>query len=171
MTLRDLFTMLPGTCEGSDHDIACLPVPEGGMPGIKLKTDDCKPGEQLHKFRVRAAAEFAVPMEVVAHDAREAELIAENFCEEMRGEHWHALAKHVHKKFEATRAGTEDGAAMLFRADGIAWDTDGEDPSELGLPLEAVIAADSAEEVADALSDKYGWLVRGIGAVTPCKEE
>jgi hypothetical protein len=141
------------------------------MTGIKLKTDDCKPGEQLHKFRVRAAVEFAVPMEVVAHDAREAELIAENFCEEMRGERWQTLAAHVHKKFEATRARTEDDGAVFFRADGIVWDTDGEDPSELGLPLETVIAADSAEEVADALSDKYGWLVKEIGAVTPCKEE
>lgn len=135
------------------------------MTDIKLKTDDYKFGDRLHKFRVRAAVEFAVPMEVVAHDAREAEIVAENFCEAMSGERWQALAKHVHKKFEAT------GVAMFFRVDDIEWDTDGEDPSDLGLPLEDVIAADSVEEVAEALSDKYGWLVRGTGAVTPCKEE
>ena len=69
---------------------------------IKLKTDDCKFGEKLYKFRVRAAIEFAIPMEVVAHDAREAELVADHFCKAMGGERWQALADHVHMKFEAT---------------------------------------------------------------------
>ena len=51
---------------------------------------------------------------------------------------------------------------MQFKATNIKWDTDGEDVEELGLPTELIIDADDEFEVADALSDKFGWLVASL---------
>ena len=54
---------------------------------------------------------------------------------------------------------------MNIQISDIKWDTDGEDPKALGLPLELVIDAaaegitDPADQVADWLSDRYGWCV------------
>ena len=50
----------------------------------------------------------------------------------------------------------------MFRVTDIEWDTDGVDPSDLNLPIETVIEADDEDEVADALSDKYGWCIFGL---------
>ena len=50
---------------------------------------------------------------------------------------------------------------MIVRVRNIAWETDGADPAQLGLPLSASVDVDDAEDVADALSDEYGWLVKG----------
>ena len=42
----------------------------------------------------------------------------------------------------------------------IEWDTDGEDPKDLNLPNEVKINEDIDEdEIADYLSDEYGWCV------------
>ncbi|MCA3266182.1 MAG: hypothetical protein ING19_08945 [Azospirillum sp.] len=53
----------------------------------------------------------------------------------------------------------------------IVWDTDGEDPEDLGLPNETVIElddeADPNMEGADALSDKFGYCVWSF---VVCKE-
>jgi hypothetical protein len=48
---------------------------------------------------------------------------------------------------------------MKFRATDIEWDTDGED---VDLPSEDIVEADSADEVADALSDKHGFCIRSL---------
>ena len=47
---------------------------------------------------------------------------------------------------------------------GIEWDTDGE---EVDLPSEVEIPKDvSEEDMADYLSDKYGWCVKSLGYIT-----
>lgn len=47
-----------------------------------------------------------------------------------------------------------------MRAINIEWDTDGQDPEELGLPSEMQIPQNiSKNDVADWLSDQTGWLV------------
>ena len=57
---------------------------------------------------------------------------------------------------------------MKVRAHSIDWDTDGHDPRDLDLPSEVIIdlAAEDIEdpqmELADWLSDRYGWCVNGF---------
>ena len=57
---------------------------------------------------------------------------------------------------------------MKIRAYDIDWDTDGEDPNALDLPREVVIDLDAEgiedpdQQVADWLSDRYGWCINGI---------
>ena len=48
---------------------------------------------------------------------------------------------------------------MKFRATDIEWDTDGED---VDLPSVDIVEADSADEVADALSDKHGFCIESL---------
>ena len=55
---------------------------------------------------------------------------------------------------------------MQFKATNIKWDTDGEDVEELGLPTETLIEADDEFEVADVLSDKFGWGVSDLDVNT-----
>jgi hypothetical protein len=47
----------------------------------------------------------------------------------------------------------------------IQWDTDGEDPTELGLPTEHIAVVDDdwtpVDDAADLLSDRYGFCVKG----------
>lgn len=48
-----------------------------------------------------------------------------------------------------------------MRAINIKWDTDGQDPEELGLPSEMQLPQNiSKDDVADWLSDQTGWLVK-----------
>ena len=53
----------------------------------------------------------------------------------------------------------------VIRLYNIQWDTDGEDPTELGLPSECIAVVDDdcdpGEEAADLLSDKYDFCVFG----------
>ncbi|CAD7718056.1 hypothetical protein LMG31886_26650 [Xanthomonas hydrangeae] len=49
-----------------------------------------------------------------------------------------------------------------FRVRGIVWETDGKRPK---LPTEATVECASEEDIADALSDAYGWLVSEIAFV------
>lgn len=49
-----------------------------------------------------------------------------------------------------------------FHVLGIVWETDGKRPS---LPTEATVECESEEGIAEALSDRYGWLVSEIAAV------
>lgn len=45
----------------------------------------------------------------------------------------------------------------------IDWETDGEDPEEMGLPSSVTVPSDLEEdEIADYLSDEYGFLVNGF---------
>ena len=48
---------------------------------------------------------------------------------------------------------------MKYNATNIEWDTDG---AEVDLPTEDVVEADSADEVADVLSDKYGFCIESL---------
>lgn len=77
----------------------------GCMPQLSLRTDDVHYGDRLHRFRVRMAREQSFTANIEAHDAAEAEIVAENFCEAMGSERWDALSEHVHKTFEAEPAG------------------------------------------------------------------
>ncbi|MBB4732486.1 hypothetical protein JH306_05245 [Xanthomonas campestris pv. campestris] len=43
-----------------------------------------------------------------------------------------------------------------FHVQGIVWDTDGK---RAALPAEATVECESEADIADALSDAYGWLV------------
>ncbi|MBV6790469.1 hypothetical protein ACWJKH_06935 [Xanthomonas axonopodis pv. cassiae] len=49
-----------------------------------------------------------------------------------------------------------------FHVRGIVWKTDGKRPV---LPSEATVECESEEGIAEALSDRYGWLVTEIAAV------
>lgn len=53
----------------------------------------------------------------------------------------------------------------IVRLFDIRWDTDGEDPNELGLPPEIIVIVDDdwtvEENAADSLSDQYGFCVEG----------
>lgn len=80
------------------------------MTDIKLKSDDCHFGDILSKFRVRASAELAFYLEVEAHDAKEAQLLAENYCEKISPERWFELSEHVHKTLEGDEVPPENPA-------------------------------------------------------------
>ena len=49
-----------------------------------------------------------------------------------------------------------------FHVRGIVWETDGKRPA---LPVEATVECESEADIADALSDAYGWLVSEIAFV------
>ncbi|MEA9794534.1 hypothetical protein VDG07_04050 [Xanthomonas campestris pv. raphani] len=49
-----------------------------------------------------------------------------------------------------------------FHVRGIVWETDDKRPA---LPGEATVECESEEDIADALSDAYGWLVSEIAFV------
>ena len=53
----------------------------------------------------------------------------------------------------------------IVRLSDIQWDTDGEDPTELGLPREYIAVVDDdwnpEEEAADLLSDAFGFCING----------
>lgn len=72
----------------------------------------------------------------------------------------------------ATAEITEDQlqAGDRIRVEGIDWDTDGDDPLDLDLPLETEITVPDdwceGESVADVLSDRYGFCIHGISTIT-----
>lgn len=49
-----------------------------------------------------------------------------------------------------------------FHVRGIVWETDGKRPA---LPVEATVRCEGEEDIADALSNAYGWLVSEIAVV------
>lgn len=74
----------------------------------KLKTDE-RPRGELHTFKVRCSMEAAFYAFVEAHNADEAELVAENWCRESDekrddGLFWESEATYKHSKFEAEEA-------------------------------------------------------------------
>ena len=74
----------------------------------KLKTDE-RPRGELHTFKVRCSLETAFYAFVEAHNADEAELVAENWCRESDekrddGLFWESEATYKHSTFEAEEA-------------------------------------------------------------------
>lgn len=74
----------------------------------KLKTDE-RPRGKLQTFKVRCSMEAAFYAFVEAHNADEAELVAENWCRESDekrddGLFWESEATYKHSKFEAEEA-------------------------------------------------------------------
>ena len=51
---------------------------------------------------------------------------------------------------------------MKIKVSAIDWETDGQDPEELGLPQTVELTVDSEEQISNALSDKYGWLTNKV---------
>lgn len=71
-----------------------------------LKTDDVHYGDKLQTFKVRCSLETVFYAFVDAHDAKEAEIVAENWClesDERRGDglFWESEATYKHSTFEA----------------------------------------------------------------------
>ena len=71
----------------------------------KLKTDE-RPRHELQTFKVRCSQEAAFYMLVEAHDAKEAEIVAENWCKENEADPdgnplWDSEATYKHTTFEA----------------------------------------------------------------------
>ena len=58
--------------------------------------------------------------------------------------------------------------AKLFHVTGIQWDTDGDDPHDLGLSASAYVFTDDEEGIADALSDEYGYCIQSFGNIREC---
>lgn len=52
----------------------------------------------------------------------------------------------------------------LYHVVDIEWDTDDENPDELGLPDSAYVNAESEEEISDVLSDFTGYCVKSLSA-------
>ena len=74
----------------------------------KLKTDE-RPRGELQTFKVRCSLETAFYAFVEAHDAKEAEIVAENGCRESDakrddGLFWDSQATYKHSTFEAEEA-------------------------------------------------------------------
>lgn len=74
----------------------------------ELKTDE-RPRHELQTFKVRCSQETAFYAIVHAHDADEAELVAENWCRESDakrddGLFWDSEATYRHSTFEAEEA-------------------------------------------------------------------
>ena len=75
----------------------------------KLKTDDVRCGDELQTFKVRCSLETAFYAFVKAHNADEAELVAENWCRGSDakfgdGLFWDSEATYKHSTFEAEEA-------------------------------------------------------------------
>ena len=75
----------------------------------KLKTDDVHHGDELQTFKVRCSLETAFYAFVEAHDADEAEIVAEDWCRENEAEpdgflFWDSEATYKHATFEAEEA-------------------------------------------------------------------
>lgn len=73
---------------------------------LKLKTDDMKYGDDLQTFKVRCSLETAFYAFVEAHDADEAEIVAENWCKKEENDpdgflFWDSEATYKHSTFEA----------------------------------------------------------------------
>jgi hypothetical protein len=51
----------------------------------------------------------------------------------------------------------------LFRVQSICWETDGRSPD---LPAEVVVECEDESDIADILSDTYGWLVNDFSLGT-----
>lgn len=71
----------------------------------RLKTEE-RPRHELQTFKVRCSLETAFYAFVEAHDADEAELVAENWCRESDakrddGLFWDSEATYKHSTFEA----------------------------------------------------------------------
>lgn len=74
----------------------------------RLKTEE-RPRGELQTFKVRCSQETAFYAFVEAHDADEAEIVAENWCRESDakrddGLFWDSEASYKHSKFEAEEA-------------------------------------------------------------------
>lgn len=74
----------------------------------KLKTQE-RPRHELQTFKVRCSLEMAFYAFVEAHDAAEAEIVAENWCRESDRERddglfWDSEASYKHATFEAEEA-------------------------------------------------------------------
>ena len=74
----------------------------------RLKTDE-RPRGKLQTFKVRCSMETAFYTFVEAHNADEAELVAENWCRESDerrddGLFWESEATYRHSTFEAEKA-------------------------------------------------------------------
>lgn len=69
------------------------------------KTEERPEGRKLRKFMVRCERSFAFTMYVQAYSEREAELIAEQYCERQPDEAWnpdmHRSFGHLHFRFES----------------------------------------------------------------------
>ena len=48
----------------------------------------------------------------------------------------------------------------FYKVSNIVWDTDGEPVDEL--PIHCIVECADKEEIADTLSDEYGWLVKSF---------
>ena len=74
-----------------------------------IKTDDVRYGDKLKTFKVRCSLECAFYALVDAHNADEAEIVAENWCRDEDkkrddGLFWQSEASYMHSKFEAEEA-------------------------------------------------------------------
>lgn len=74
----------------------------------KLKTQE-RPRHELQTFKVRCSLEMAFYAFIEAHNAEEAEIVAENWCRESDKERddglfWDSEATHKHSTFEAEEA-------------------------------------------------------------------
>ena len=85
----------------------CITIGTKKRPAVKSQERD--EGTSRREYRVRCSLERAFHLSVEAHDRREAEILAEQFCEEHeRGRekdcHWDSEASHKHLTFEVEEA-------------------------------------------------------------------
>jgi hypothetical protein len=90
-------------------------------------------------------------------DQKRLEYIFNHEEEYSDGDYWDELRKLVYKNF-----GTTD---TLMFARGIEWDIDEEDIDEVSLPEDADVWVPEGKDIADVLTDMYGFCIKSIESV------
>jgi hypothetical protein len=90
-------------------------------------------------------------------DQKRLEYIFNHEEEYSDSDYWDELRKLVYKNF-----GTTD---TLMFARGIEWDIDEEDIDEVSLPEDADVWVPEGKDIADVLTDMYGFCIKSIESV------
>lgn len=90
-------------------------------------------------------------------DQKRLEYIFNHEEEYSDSDYWDELRKLVYKHF-----GTTD---TLMFAKGIEWDIDEEDIDEVSLPEDAEVWVPEGKDIADVLTDMYGFCIKSIESV------
>ena len=90
-------------------------------------------------------------------DQKRLEYIFNHEEEYSDSDYWDELRKLVYKNF-----GTTD---TLMFAKGIEWDIDEEDIDEVSLPEDADVWVPEGKDIADVLTDMYGFCIKSIESV------
>lgn len=109
------------------------------------------------KYIIRVYLSSFYDVEVEADNLQDAKQQAES------SENWDMVEIGQNLSLQEGESQTIDEyPSIVMRTVGVEWDTDGMDPEELDLPVAVEIPGElDDEDVADYLSDHYGYCVKG----------